>query len=202
MESLSRESSTLAKIQKDVQEAEKIFVRNEQAPSGAGVGTVPVNLEIHPVMPLQGDGGALVGTVPVDAEIEPAVMLQDAGVPTDQKSTIPKDLPGGEVTLDLMARSDLAIISSNGVIGPSPCAKTCAGATGRTYTVWYGYGAPYFYVYTNIDISACGFADIPIITTSVEGTDWHMVTSGSSSVVRATKDGFSIYLWGWTGYYR
>jgi len=99
--------------------------------------------------------------------------------------------------LSLTQAADIEIISLVGALGPAPCAKVCAGTTG-TATIWQQFeenGSQA--IATEVDISACGFASTPIITTSLEGiSNWHSVTTGGSSVSRATKDSFNIYIYG------
>ena len=65
--------------------------------------------------------------------------------------------------------ADLLITRLNSNKGPDPCARICAGTTGKGSTAWHGSGAPYYYVYTRVDMSECGFLGTPIITALVDG---------------------------------
>jgi hypothetical protein len=88
--------------------------------------------------------------------------------------------------------ANIKIVSSQGKAGNAECAKVCAGTTKRGATAWKDYSSTG--VYVEVDMSKCGFATVPTITTSVEGRSNHWIAAGTSSVYAARKDGFIIYL--------
>ena len=72
------------------------------------------------------------------------------------------------------------------------CAKVCAGTSGRGATNWVDYSSNG--IYTDVDISKCGFVTIPTVTSSLEGTTSHWGTTGSSEIYDVTTGTFRIYL--------
>ena len=65
--------------------------------------------------------------------------------------------------------TDLYITRLNSPKGPDPCARVCAGTTGKGSTTWNQSGAPYYFVNTYVDISECDFVGTPVITALVDG---------------------------------
>ena len=72
------------------------------------------------------------------------------------------------------------------------CATVCAGTSGRGDTNWVDYSTGG--IYTDVDISKCGFVTIPTVTSSLEGTTSHWTTTGSSEIYSVTTSTFTIYL--------
>ena len=72
------------------------------------------------------------------------------------------------------------------------CAKVCAGTSGRGATNWVDFSSNG--IYTDVDISKCGFVTIPTVTSSLEGTWNHWSTTGSSEIYDVTTSTFRIYL--------
>jgi hypothetical protein len=104
---------------------------------------------------------------------------------TSVKETNAKvDTIDGEVTL----------VSGEDKAGASKCVKVCAGTTGRTKTSWANYSGNHG-IYTDVDISSCGFIKTPTVTTSVEGSSSHWVVSGTASVYNTSPTKFRIYLY-------
>ena len=97
--------------------------------------------------------------------------------------------------LDLSFQSGLKIIKSNGQIGPQPCAFTCVGTTGRYTTKW-NISDRTGKVWIDVDISACNFVDVPVLTVTLDGAGHHDYLVGTSSVFHANKNGFRIQLLG------
>ena len=105
------------------------------------------------------------------------------------------------LTLNL-ATSDVVMVSDrdgNPPTNPEPCLRVCTGATGRGKTVWRNDGA--VGVYTDVDITACGFINTPLVTTSLNADSYHHYTTGTTSLQSLSADGFRIYVLGpvWTG---
>lgn len=73
------------------------------------------------------------------------------------------------------------------------CAKVCSGSTGRGRTVYKNFSDGKN-VYTDIDMSDCGFVKIPNVVISVEGKSHHWEVLGSSSVYNTTPTTFRVYL--------
>ena len=96
--------------------------------------------------------------------------------------------------LDLSFQSGLKIIKSNGQLGPEPCAFTCVGTTGRDSTNCNDDRAGR--VWTDVDMSACNFVDVPVLTVTVEGAAHHDYLVGTSSVFFTNNKGFRIHLMG------
>ena len=71
------------------------------------------------------------------------------------------------------------------------CAKVCAGTSGRGDTNWADFGSSG--IYTDVDISKCGFVTIPTVTSSIEGTS-HQGPTGSWEIYNVTTGTFTIYL--------
>jgi len=103
--------------------------------------------------------------------------------------------------LGLSSASNLIIVSSDGALGPSPCAITCAGTTKTGYTNWYGTNGQ---LSLPVDISSCGFKDTPIITVTINGDFNAGQMAGTSSVITPSKTGFIMLLRGFvhTAYYQ
>ena len=68
----------------------------------------------------------------------------------------------------------------------------CAGTSGRRDTNWVDYSSNG--IYTNVDISKCGFVTIPTVNSSLEGAGHHWSTTGSSEIYNVTTGTFRIYL--------
>ena len=73
------------------------------------------------------------------------------------------------------------------------CAKVCSGSTGRASTAFKDYSDGKN-VYLDVDMSECGFAKIPNVVISVEGSSHHWNVLGSSSVYNTTPTTFRVYL--------
>ena len=73
------------------------------------------------------------------------------------------------------------------------CAKVCSGTTGRKVTDYQNYSDGKN-VYVDVDMTGCGFAKIPNVVISVEGSSSHWVAQGTSSVYDTTSTGFRVYL--------
>ena len=71
------------------------------------------------------------------------------------------------------------------------CAKVCSGTTGRRVTDYQAYGNN---VYVDVDMTGCGFAKVPNVVISVEGSSSHWVAEGTSSVYNSTPTSFRVYL--------
>ena len=71
------------------------------------------------------------------------------------------------------------------------CAKVCSGTTGRLVTEFQAYGNN---VYVDVDMTGCGFAKIPNVVVSVEGSSSHWLAQGTSSVYNTTPTSFRVYL--------
>jgi len=76
--------------------------------------------------------------------------------------------------------------------GNGNCVKVCAGTTGRGKSGWRNYSSNG--VYMDVNIGRCGYVSTPTITTTIEGTSSHWVTTGTSSIYQATNTKFRIYL--------
>ena len=73
---------------------------------------------------------------------------------------------------------------------PEPCVMTCAGSTGAGITNWHVGGPDR--IYTEVDITHCGFVDTPVVTTSLAGIGWHDLQKGVSAPWHISKSGFNI----------
>ena len=69
---------------------------------------------------------------------------------------------------------------------------TCSSSD-RRRTNWIDYSGSTG-IYTDVDISKCGFTKIPTITTAIEGTGYHWAITGTSAVYSATPTTFQIFL--------
>jgi hypothetical protein len=91
------------------------------------------------------------------------------------------------------SRADMIkIVSSQGKAGNANCARVCAGTTKRGSTTWETVAKKT--VKAIIDMTKCGFATVPTITTAIEGTSKHFKATGTSSVYRAEKNSFILYV--------
>jgi len=70
---------------------------------------------------------------------------------------------------------------------------TCAGETPLGNTKWVKYGKKNG-IYVDVDTSACGFSKTPVYKTSIGGASHHWTTTGASSVYKAKKNSFRIYI--------
>ena len=73
------------------------------------------------------------------------------------------------------------------------CAKVCSGTTGRRVTDYQNYSDGKN-VYVDVDMTGCGFAKIPNVVISVEGSSSHWMALGTSSVYNTTPTSFRVYL--------
>ena len=73
---------------------------------------------------------------------------------------------------------------------PEPCLMTCAGSTGAGITTWTVHSSEK--MVTAVDMSECGFVDIPVVTTSLAGIGWHDLQKGVSAPWSISKTGFQI----------
>ena len=99
----------------------------------------------------------------------------------------------GEVE-DLRKDREVDIVSGEEGVGDKTCAKVCAGSTGRTSTNWVDFST--HGVYTDVDISRCGFVKIPTITTALEGLHpgYHWKATGPAAVYAASTTTFWVYI--------
>ncbi|XP_063693483.1 uncharacterized protein LOC134825262 [Bolinopsis microptera] len=94
---------------------------------------------------------------------------------------------------ELKARkNDVMVVSGEEDLREERCAKVCAGTSVRGATNWVDTSSNG--IYTEVDISKCGFVTIPTVTSSLEGTKSHWKTTGSSEIYRATTSTFKMYL--------
>ena len=84
------------------------------------------------------------------------------------------------------------VVSGEEDLREEGCAKVCAGTSGRGDTNWADFGSSG--IYTDVDISKCGFVTIPTVTSSLEGAGHHWITTGSSEIYNVTTSTFRIYL--------
>ena len=84
------------------------------------------------------------------------------------------------------------IVSGEEELRDSGCARVCAGTTPRGATDWVNYSTGG--IYTDVDISKCGFVTIPTVTTAMEGSTSHWGTTGSSEIYSVTTNSFRIYI--------
>jgi len=89
-------------------------------------------------------------------------------------------------------KKDVLIVSGEEELREPACARVCAGTTVRSSTNWVDYSTNG--IYTDVDISKCGFVTVPTVTTSLEGSTSHWGTTGSSEVYSVTTSIFRIYL--------
>ena len=71
---------------------------------------------------------------------------------------------------------------------------SCQGQTPRGFTDWKSAGSGLIYV--DVDTSQCGYQSTPVYITSLGGGGSHWTLTGASSVYRAGKDSFRVYLAG------
>ena len=90
--------------------------------------------------------------------------------------------------------TQVQVVSGENGVGDESCAKVCAGSTGRTTTNWINFGT--YGVYTDVDISECGFVKIPTITTALEGLlpGYHWLSTGPAAIYEATTTTFRVYI--------
>jgi len=109
---------------------------------------------------------------------------------------------------ELKARkNDVMVLSGEEDPSEERCATVCAGSSGRGVTNWVDTSTSR--IYTDVDISKCGFVKLPTVTTSLDGYILHWDASGSSAIYSLTTSSFRIYLastrgrggnankWGW-----
>jgi len=89
---------------------------------------------------------------------------------------------------------EVTVISGEYTAGSSKCVKVCAGTTGRKTSNWKNYSGGNG-IFTNVNMSSCGFIKTPTVTTSLEGSSSHWVATGTSSVYKATETSFSVYIY-------
>jgi ribosomal protein S11 len=66
----------------------------------------------------------------------------------------------------------------------------CAGsATAADWKYYSGEG-----IYVDVDMSKCGFKQVPAIVSSLHGKSWHWKSTGSSEIYNPTTTGFRIYI--------
>ena len=73
---------------------------------------------------------------------------------------------------------------------PNPCLMTCVGSTGAGTTSWTVHSDTK--MVTTVDMSHCGFVDVPVVTTSLAGSGYHDLQKGVSAPWSITKTGFDI----------
>ena len=88
-----------------------------------------------------------------------------------------------EWSINWKARASGASVSADGA---------CWGRTTRGNTAWALDGSGMLYV--DVDMSACGFQDTPVILSSMGGRIKLWTTTGSSEIYSATNTGFRIYI--------
>jgi len=100
-------------------------------------------------------------------------------------------------SLEASQANMIKIVSSQGKAGNATCARICAGTTERGSTNWMTIKATRGVsqtIYTYVDMTKCGFVTVPTITTALEGDSKHYTAVGMTSVYRAKKDGFKLYI--------
>ena len=90
-------------------------------------------------------------------------------------------------------RPEVQIVSGEEENSSQSCAKVCSGSTGRTTTHYQTYSDGKN-VYVDVDMTECGFAKIPNVVISVEGSSTHWMALGTSSVYNTTPTTFRVYL--------
>lgn len=97
------------------------------------------------------------------------------------------------LTLIAVVVGDVLILNGEQPSSPNNCARVCSGTTGRTTTIWIDFHGETG-IYTDIDMSGCGFTKIPTVTTSIEGSGYHWQVTGTSAVYDTTPAKFRIYI--------
>jgi len=92
------------------------------------------------------------------------------------------------------ANKEVVVVSGEASNGHAKCVKVCAGTTGRDTTNWLDHSS-YRGVYSDVDMTSCGFVKVPTVTTSIEGTSNHWVVTGTSSVYNVQPSKFRIFLY-------
>merc|ERR1712176_1642915 len=85
---------------------------------------------------------------------------------------------------------DVLIVSSEEELREPGCARVCAGTTKRGNTAWNDWSG----VWTDVDISQCGFVTIPTITTSMEARSNHYDSSGVTNIYSLTTTSFRVHV--------
>ena len=70
------------------------------------------------------------------------------------------------------------VSAEDGVLRDPNCVKVCGGTTRRGATNWSGGGS---IPHITVDISDCGFVTVPIVTTTMEGSGYHYLLTGTSA---------------------
>ena len=104
-------------------------------------------------------------------------------------------IPSGYSPFSNLSRdtAKLQIVNGEEENSDQKCAKVCSGSTGRASTAFKDYSDGKN-VYLDVDMSECGFAKIPNVVISVEGSSHHWNVLGSSSVYNTTPTTFRVYL--------
>ena len=70
--------------------------------------------------------------------------------------------------LDIVDK-EVVVVTAEEKDGDGECVKVCAGTTGRLTSKWYVVNTGWISsgVYTEVDISRCGYIKVPTITTSI-----------------------------------
>ena len=93
-------------------------------------------------------------------------------------------------TPDLTPKKIVKDASGEMPTNPEPCLLTCAGSTGAGITEWTTHSPDK--ISTDVDISECGFVDVPVVTTSMAGIGLNEHQKGVSAPLSITKTGFKI----------
>ena len=130
-------------------------------------------------------------------EMEGAVttkIIEVEGAVTTRISTVEEDLSSIKEEVGVLSdTASVTVLNGEETNGDPKCAKVCSGTTGRRTTNWVDYSGSTG-IYTEVDISGCGFVKVPTVTTSIEGTSVHWEITGTSAVYDTTTSSFEIYL--------
>jgi len=118
-------------------------------------------------------------------------LADDVRAVTEHFTSTDAAIEGVKEDLSLISR-EVTIVSAEDGVKDQRCAKVCAGTTGKKTTNWVNFSSTG--IYTNVDMSGCGFVSIPTITTSLDGTTAHWDTTGSSEIYSSTATSFRIYI--------
>ena len=122
---------------------------------------------------------------------------------TEREKTVDQEIA------NLAATREVLIVSGEEQSSEARCARVCAGTTGRGTTTWNDVSSNG--VKLSVDISKCGFAKVPTVTTSVEGRTSQWRATGLAAVYSTTTTSFTMWveglqqnptggnaeLWGW-----
>ena len=94
--------------------------------------------------------------------------------------------------LHLLSKSNIVVVSTeDNNFRDAKCLRVCSGTGAAGKTSWNNFSSDG--VYTDTDISKCGFVATPTITTSMAGGS-HWDTTGSSEVYNVSPKSFRTYI--------